>query len=178
LTSTEDARRKAEAEQRVIEEFLPGYNWATGGAFRVYRLGQPPEPDILCRDERTGEEIGVEVGTAYYDESHATTVWGAPRGKRVSDYQLTAPDWVENIRILARAANIIRRKARKRYEAPGRLLLTVFTHSWRLYLCQEVKRVARLRIPKRHPFDEIHVLSWWGELYQLFPERRWMLPKT
>lgn len=178
MSNAEDERRKARLETQVIEGFLPIYNKMTGRALRVERLGQPPEPDVLCSDERTGEEIGVEVGTAYYDESHATTVWGVPRGKRVSDYQLTAPDWVENIRVLARAANIIRRKARKRYEAPGRLLLTVFTYSWRLYLCQEEKRVTRLRIPKRHPFDEIHVLSQWGELYQLFPERQWILPKT
>ena len=175
MSNAEDERRKARLETQVVEGFLPIYNKMTGRALRVERLGQPPEPDVLCSDERTGEEIGVEVGTAYYDESHATTVWGAPRGKRVSDYQLTRPDWEENVRVLDEAARIIDQKAQKPYSVTGRLLLAVFIYTWRLYLSQEEEQLDELPVPITHRFDEIHLLSQHGELYQLFPERRWIL---
>jgi len=178
LTNANNEGRKARLETQVVEGFLPIYNKMTGRALRIERLGQPPEPDVLCRDERTGEEYGVEVVTAYYDEHHARAEWEKARGRDTAGYQLTLPDREENIRVLAWVARNIRRKARNKYRVSGWLLLVVLTYTWRLYLCQEEKRVTRLRIPKRPPFDEIHLLSQWGELYQLFPERRWLLPKT
>jgi len=162
-------------EQHVGEAFLSVYNWATGTKLRVDRSGKPPEPDVLCRDERTGQEIGIEVVGAYYGEDHAKAAWGTGRGAQTEGYQLTRPDWEENKRVLDWVLQSIHDKAGKRYTVSGRLLLVVFTHPARLYLAQEEERLEELRIPTRHPFDEIHVFSQHGELYQLFPERQWIL---
>ena len=164
MSNAEDERRKARLEGQVVEEFLRVYNVMTGTALRVERLGEPPEPDVLCRDGRTGEEVGIEVGSAYYDENHATSVWGAARGNQIGDYQLTRQDWEENLRVLAQAARIIEKKTQKTYHVPGRL-----------YLGQEQDQLDQLRVPTTHRFDEIHLFSQHGELYQLFPERRWIL---
>lgn len=101
LSNTEDERRKARLETQVVEGFLPIYNKMTGRALRIERLGQPPEPDVLCRDERTGEENGVEVVSAYYDKDHARAEWEKARGRDTAGYQLTLPDREENIRVLA-----------------------------------------------------------------------------
>ena len=177
MTNAEDERRKAGLETQVVEGFLLVYNRLTGRRLRVERLGLPPlrEPDVLCRDPVTGEEIGIEVVSAYSGEDHARAEWEKARGRHTAEYQLTRSDREENVRILACVARNIRRKARNKYSSPGRLLLVVLTYPQRLYLRQAEKRLTRLRIPRRHPFDEIHVLSQWSELYQLFPERRWIL---
>lgn len=175
LSNVIDERRKARVEHQIAEGFLPIYNTMTGRAFRVCRSGRPPEPDIMCKDERTGEQIGIEVTIAYYDEDHATAEWETARGKEIAGYQLPRPDWQENVRVLDRVVANIRQKARKEYQLSGRLLLVVLTYSWRLYLREVEKQLTTLRIPLRSPFSEIHVLSQHGELYQLFPERRWIL---
>ena len=163
-------------EQSVGEAFLPVYNKRTGRRLRVERLGQPPEPDVFCRDERTGEETGIEVVGAYSGEDQARAVWERARGRNAAEYQQSRPDREENVRVLAWVLRNIRKKARKPYTVSGRLLLVVFTYPWRFYLRQEEERLARLRIPRRHPFDEIHIFSpEHGELYRLFPMRRWIL---
>ena len=175
MTNANNEGRKARLEKQVVEGCLLVYNLLTGRTLRVERVGQPPEPDILCSDPVTGDEFGIEVVSAYYDEDHARAEWEKARGKHTVDYQITRPDREENVRVLAWVARNIRRKARKEYHVAGRLLLVVLTYPQRLYLCQEEERLTGLRIPRRHPFNEIYVLSQHSELYQLFPERRWIL---
>lgn len=159
--------------------FLSPYNCWSGKAFRFLRQGNPncvpPEPDFICRDNGTGEQIGVEVTTAYYDEAHATSEWKQSRGEETSPYFLKNPDYVENERVLDRVALKIRDKATKRYEAPGKLLLVVLTYSWRLYLSDVQERLDVFELPKSHRFDEIHLASQ-NEIYQLFPGRKWLFP--
>ena len=72
---------KEKLERTVASEFLPLYNLAKGSNFRILRAGVPPEPDIVCKDATTGEDIGIEVATAYYDPHHARE-HGAPLGAR------------------------------------------------------------------------------------------------
>ncbi len=104
------------------------YENRTGNHLHVLHPGKPPEPDIICRDEETGEKVGIEVGTAYYEDGHAKAVWEAARGNHANDFQLTRPDWEENIRVLAQATRIMRHKAKKTYRISGRVFLLVFTY--------------------------------------------------
>lgn len=172
---TADQDRKRRLEREATDGFLLVYRNRMGNHLHVLRPGKPPEPDIICRDKRTGEEVGIEVGTAYYEDGHAKAVWGAARGNHANDFQLTRPDWKENIRVLAQAACIMRRKARKSYRVSGRVFLLVLTYPSLFYLVRTEERLERLYIPKTHPFDEIHMVSQHSELYQLFPQRRWIL---
>jgi hypothetical protein len=55
------------------------------------------------------------------------------------------------------------------------VFLVVLTYPWQLYLVHVEKRLEGLYVPKTHPFDEIYMLSQHSELYQLFPQRRWIL---
>jgi hypothetical protein len=176
LADTADQGRKRRLEREAVDGFLLVYRTRTGNPLYVLRPGKPPEPDIICRDERTGEEVGIEVGTAYYEDGHAKAVWEAARGNHADDFQLTCPDWKENIRVLAQAARIMRRKARKSYRVSDRAFLVVFTYPSLFYLVRTEERLERLYVPKTHPFDEIYMLSQHGELYRLFPpQRKWIL---
>jgi hypothetical protein len=175
LADAADQDRKRRLERDAADGFLLVYKGVAGKPLRVLRPGEPPEPDLLCRDERTGEEVGIEVGTAYYEDDHAKAVWGAARGNQANNYQLTRPDREENIRVLAQATRIIRRKARNHYETSGRLLLLVLTYPWRFYLVHVEERLEGLHLPKIHLFDEMYIFSQHSELYQLFPEKRWIL---
>lgn len=167
-------------KKKLVEDIaaglLPTYNYANGSSLCATRMGKPPEPDLICLDTLTMEQIGIEVTVAYYDHKHAKAVWEPARRKSSAPYHLTRQDHEENIRVLAHAAGIIRRKGKKRYTSPGRLLLTVLIYSDRFYLCDHdvEERLRTFRIPSAHPFDEILVFSQHGELYQLFPERRWV----
>ncbi len=172
-TDTEK-ERKERLEVIVAREFLLDYNREKGSAFKVLASGKPPQPDVLCQDARTGEEIGIEVTIAYYDEQHAKTVWQAARGKAAGGYPLSRPDSVENLRVLQRVNEGMKGKSKKKYEFVGRLLLLVVTYPTRLYLTWMKKHLSVLRVPTMHPFHEIYVYSTRGEPYQLFPERKWI----
>lgn len=165
---------KERLERTVASEFLLLYNLAKGSKFEILRAGVPPEPDIVCKDATTGEDIGIEIATAYYDPDHARAAWGPARGKMTEPWHHTRPDRQENVQILARAIRIIRNKGKKQrtnYAVPGRLLLVVITYSLRFNLRAVRNRLKTLRIPKSHPFDEVYVMSNFGETYCLFPER-------
>ena len=84
-----ETARKERLEVRVVREFLLDYNQEKGTAFEVSASGNPPQPDVICKDRRTAERIGVEVTIAYYDEHHAKAVWQAARGKATSGYPLS-----------------------------------------------------------------------------------------
>jgi hypothetical protein len=170
-----DDNLKRQLEWNVATEFLLEYNHATARLFKAARHGTPPEPDVLCRDTRTGERISIEIGTAYYDDSHAKSVWHSARGKKASPYWISRPDPQENRRVLRNADKIICRKSRSRYSSTGRLLLVVALEPIRLYLTEILlKDLKILRVPEIHPFDEIYVFSTHGEPLQLYPERQWI----
>ena len=178
MSNTSADPHKVKLERAVAEEFLLPYNLATGRAFVVLRAGEPPEPDVLCLDRSTGEEIGIEVGTAYYEPDHARAIWKRARGREVSTYFIRGRDRIQNVRVLAQALRIIRAKSRKsrtNYRVSGRLLLVVLTYPQRLYLSDVEERLGTLRIPSSHPFNEMHIVSQYGEVYCLFPARGWVL---
>lgn len=177
MSSTRSDRIKARLEEDVVREFLLHHNWGRDRKTRFLRAGVPPEPDTICIVEGTGEQVGIEVGTAYYDAEHAKAAWGPPRGKQAKPHFRTRPDSEENLLALAQALRIIRakgKKARGHYQVRGRLVLIVFTYPWRLYLCDVEDSLASLCVSTLHPFDEIYILSQY-ELYQLFPERGWII---
>lgn len=166
---------KRRLEWNVATEFLLEYNHAIGSSFRATSHGKPPEPDILCKDSQTGERIGIEIGTAYYDDTHAKSVWDSARGKKASPYWISRPDAQENRRVLRNANKIIRRKSKGRYSATGRLLLVVALEPIRLYFTKiPATDLKTLCVPQGHPFHEIYVLSTHGEPLQLYPVRRWL----
>ncbi len=166
---------KRRLEWNVAKEFLLEYNQATDSLFKAVKHGVPPEPDILCRDSRTGERIGIEIGTAYYDDTHAKSVWASARGNKASPYWLSQPDAQENQRVLRNASKIIHRKSKGKYSPRGRLLLVVALEPIRLYLTRiSPTDIKILHVPGTHPFDEIYVFSTNGEPLQLYPVRRWV----
>jgi hypothetical protein len=167
-------QRKKRLEQRIATEFLLEYNCETGAAFGLLRSGVPPEPDVLCEDARTHLQMGVEIGTAYYGEEHARSVWEPVRGRKAAPYLLNRPDSVENKRVLSMVNRIIRSKSQKSYSSPGRVLLVVALEPIRLYLERMKGGLRSLRIPATHPFDEVYVFSTQGEPYELFPSRKWI----
>jgi hypothetical protein len=174
LPAKPNEQRKKRLEQRIATEFLLEYNLETGAAFRFLRSGVPPEPDILCEDARTHEQIGAEIGTAYYDEEHAKSVWEPVRGRKAAPYPLTRPDSVENKRVFGMVNRIIRSKSQKSYSFQGWLLLIVALQPIRLYLERMKRDLKSLHVPATHPFDEVYVFSTHGEPYKLFPSRKWI----
>lgn len=158
-------------EETVAREFL----LATGNPCKVLRAGLPPEPDIVCEHRRTGRQVGIEVVSVYYDQKHAKSVWMEARGKNAPSYAIRRKDSVENVRLLAGSLRQIRAKSRKRYSVNDHLLLVVYTYPRRLYLRTIEKRLATLRLPSRHPFDEIYIMSINFEVYCLFPNKTWIL---
>ena len=134
---TEKAR-KERLEVRVAREFLLDYGQEKGSDFDVLASGKPPQPDVICRDVRSGEQIGIEVTIAYYDEQHAKAVWQAARGKEAGGYPLSRPDHVENLRVLKAVNELIKGKSKKTYQFAGRLLLLAVTYPSRLYLTRQM----------------------------------------
>jgi len=176
--STSSDPIKERLEWTVSNEFLPPYNHKKNSELRILRAGVPPEPDILCKNVRSDELIGIEVATAYYNADHAKAAWGPARGKNTEPWHHTRPDRQQNVQILARALRIIRKKGKKQrtnYAVTGRLLLVVITYSIRFNLRAVRHRLAAIRMPKSHPFDEIYIMSNFGEIYCLFPARIWIL---
>lgn len=171
-TSSHDLR-KARLERLIASNFLSLYNRAKITDFYALRTGTPPEPDLICKDHNTRQEIGIEVVTAYYDEDHAKSVWEPARGNPETPHSLTRPDHIENRRVLAHALKKLRQKTKKNYTRPGKLLLLIQIYPWRLYLSDVLESVEALRLPKSHRFDEIHLASQY-EVYQLFPDREWI----
>jgi hypothetical protein len=169
-----ESERKVRLEVRVSGEFLLDYNHEKRSRFKVLASGCPPQPDIICKDVETGEEIGIEVTIVYYDEQHAKSVWRAARGEAASGYPLSRPDSVENLRVLHRANLAIKRKSKKSYGFVGRILLLVATYPRRLYLTRMKEHLNALQVPATHPFHEIYIYSTRSEPYQLFPERKWI----
>lgn len=169
-----ETARKERLEVGVVQNFLLDYNWEKGTAFQVSASGNPPQPDVICKDRWTAEQIGVEVTIAYYDEQHAKTVWQAARGKATSGYPLSRSDRVENLRVLKAVNELIKGKSKKTYRFAGRLLLLAVTYPSRLYLTQMKRHLSVLQVPTTHPFHEIYIYSTRSEPYQLFPERRWI----
>jgi hypothetical protein len=179
LGNTSGDPLKQRLERTVTREFLLFYNLVKGRRFRILRPGVPPEPDVLCKDANTGQEIGIEITTAYNEADYAKAAWGQARGRSTKPYFFTRPDRKENIRILTQVHRIIKKKGRKQradYAVPGQLLLVVFTYSPRFYLLHMKRRLDSLRIPKSHPYDEIYLMDQAGLVYCLFPARRWVLP--
>lgn len=168
-------QRKARFEQDVTSGFLMPYNHAKGTIFSVIRGGIPPEPDLICQDCRTCQQIGIEVVAAYYDKNHAKFIWEQARGRTIASYSPAGPDHTTNKRALAHALRNIKNKSTKTYKTPGRLFLLAQIYPWRLYLSDVLESVETLRLPKSHPFDEIHLCSQ-HEIYQLFPDREWIFP--
>jgi len=172
--SDTERERKERLEVRVAREFLLDYNQEKRSVFQVLASGRPPQPDIICKDVRTGEEIGIEVTIVYYDEQHAKAVWQTARGKEASGYPLSQPDSVENLRVFREANEAMKNKSKKSYGFVGRLLLLVVTYPPRLYLIRMKKHLSSLHVPEEHPFHEIYIYSTRSEPYQLFPERKWI----
>lgn len=162
---------KNNLEETVAREFL----LATGSPYKVLRAGIPPEPDQLCEHRETGKQVGIEVVSVYYDQSHAKSVWLQARTGRPSSYGIGRKDSVENVRLLAESLRRIRAKSKKRYTTNGPLVLVVFTYPQRLYLCDVEEKFTTLHLPSNHPFDEICIMSQHGEVYRLFPDNRWLL---
>ena len=174
LSERPEDQRKKRLQRRIVREFLLEYNLEWGTKFQVHRDGEPPEPDVICRDSRTRDQIGIEVTIEYYEGAHARSVWEQARGKKAPEYYLTQPDSQENLRVLRRVNQAMQRKSKKAYSFPGRLMLLVTTEPIRLYLTRMKKALAILRVPAQHPFNETYLYSTHGEPYQLFPERKWI----
>ncbi|MGH7147404.1 MAG: hypothetical protein ACREIJ_05815 [Nitrospiraceae bacterium] len=180
FSKSRDESIKETLENTVAREFLLSYNHATRSRFRIIRKGKPPEPDVICRDASSHEQIGIEVAVAYYDYGgrHAKAIWGPTRGKRTDPYFLARPDFEANSSVLAHAARIIKGKATKSYSGRvSRAFLTILLFPDRLYLSESEmeERLSNLRLPRDHPFTEIHILSQHGEVYRLFPKHGWVL---
>lgn len=162
---------KEKLEQTVAREFLI----AIKSPCRILRNGIPPEPDVLCEDQETSKQVGIEVGTVYYNNDHAKNEWEAARKGTPRLYTINRPDYAENVPLLAKALRIIRAKSKKSYTVTDHLILVVFIYPQRLYLCELEERVETLKIPAHHPFDEIVLMSQHGEVYRLFPKKTWLL---
>jgi hypothetical protein len=160
---------KEKLEETVAREFL----LAIGNAYRILRAGLPPEPDIMCEHQGTGKQVGVEVGTVYYNNDHAKDEWKAARKGTPRLYTINRP--AENVPLLAKALRRIRAKSKKPYAVTDHLILVVFMYPQRLYLCDLEKRIETLSLPTHHRFDEIVLMSQHGEVYRLFPDKTWLL---
>lgn len=149
-------------ERRVAEKFLLEYRHATECALRLCRQGE--RPDCICRDDHTGEEIGLEIGTAYYENAPAASEWERARGKAPSDYLLTRPDSAENERAFQQGERILQEKCSKprdHFDMSRPVWLLVYTSPWRLYFNSLLvkKRLEALLLPAGHPFARIFVMS-------------------
>ena len=169
-----NGHRKTRFQRRIVREFLLEYNREAGTKFEVQRDGEPPEPVEICDDTRTGDQIGIEVTIESYEDAPARSVRQRTRGKRALEDWLTRSDSQENLRVLRWVNQAIRRKSKRRYRFPGRLLLLVVPYSIRLHLTRMKEQLRVLRVPAKHPFHEIYVYSTQGEPYQLFPSRKWI----
>jgi len=70
---------KRRAERGVAESFLLAYNSVTRSAYIIDADGEAP--DFICRDPESGDRLGLEIATAYYDEQTAKGLWEMIRGR-------------------------------------------------------------------------------------------------
>lgn len=171
--------RKERLEHTIAKEFVRSYNLGMGRAIRIARSGNPPEPDVICKDDRSPNLIGVEIAVAYYDYGgrHAKSVWEHARGNKTASYFLIRPDFEENVSVLAHAARLIKGKAKKSYNSQSQqVFLAILLFPDRLYLheTEMEERLSSFRVPRNHPFKEIHIFSQHGELYRVFPQHEWV----
>src|SRR5213592_3695499 len=126
--------RKTRSERILTEDFLLTYNLIHDSSFDIVRAGDPPEPDMICRDTRSSQQLGVEVTVVYYDSTHAKSLWEPARGKTAKPYFLSRQDSECNEAFIGKIADRVKKKSRKVYSFSGKLLLIVFVEAIRFYI--------------------------------------------
>jgi hypothetical protein len=122
------------------------------------RLGDDSsEPDVIY--SLGGESLGIEVATAYYDDSQAERQWSLARGKIPPSKSRLVTIWRgDNFdeKIYERIQSEILDKCSRSYSGVSRVWLCIDQQAALSGESEVVKRcVERLAIPKTHGFDRI-----------------------
>jgi len=149
---------KREHEKAASDELLKALD--IKASFK--RLGDDTgEPDVIY--EREGKTLGIEVATAYYDESDARQDWQYARGERQMP-----PEGVEprDAGVIPNPDALICRKVQKELDDKCAKQYQGTDETWlciqqiaALSNAKSVKDcVASLKIPSGHHFAQIHLL--------------------
>ena len=117
------------------------------------RRGSPPEPDVLLGSNDTS--IGIEVATAYYNQSDAQLEWEHARGQKTySSSFIPSPDDA----ICRSIQERINEKCRKHYQGAIEywLCIDVDAPLWDQESAKEC--VHALSIPSQHGFARVYLV--------------------
>ena len=116
------------------------------------------EPDVIY--SLAGRTVGIEVATAYYDHMQAKAEWQLARGISKFDSHGIAKigSWVDPDKLIStQVQREIDDKCSKSYSGVDAAWLCIEQHAPLADVSETLDLVARLRIPREHPFEEIYL---------------------
>lgn len=151
-----DESLKKRHEKAAAERFINLYNKEFGYDFILKLIRE--SPDFEYQDTVTGETIGLEVVTVYYNKKDAENSWNMARGisNIVASDIIVNPDHLLPDHLLLEFINKqVRKKAQKNYNYPHPIILVLDT---RPALSDEFdinEIVKEVQLPDELPFKEI-----------------------
>jgi hypothetical protein len=119
------------------------------------------EPDVIYEiDSRT---VGIEVATAYCDSIQAKAEWQLARGISKFDSNGIAKigSWINSDKLIsAQVQRKLDDKCSKSYSGVDEAWLCIEQHAPAVDVSETVELVARLKIPREHPFEQIYLGSY------------------
>lgn len=171
--------KKKALEKAVCERFVKG-EYVIPPIERKYELKVHSDaPDFILKDDK-GSEIGLEVTTAYYDQSRAEGTWKRPSEKGIFDSRgnflgswnpvkagfydrdgnrvklpindvITEPDKC----LTSFVQNQINEKCKKNYGIPCILVIYAAAPLWDNETLEEIRNI--IQVPEKNPFLEIYI---------------------
>ena len=140
---------KERHEEAVAKRLLDKLQIKTGSL----RLGTPPEPDVLLG--LGGQNIGVEVATAYYSQDEARLEWQHARGKKEC---ASSSIWEPDRKICESIQREINDKCKKQYQGGDEVWLCIDADAPLGDQQSMDACIDHLCTPKGHNFNRIYLL--------------------
>jgi len=119
------------------------------------------EPDVIY--SLAGRNVGIEIATAYYDHMQARAEWQLARGILKFDSRGIARigSWVDSDKLIsAQVQRELDDKCSKNYSGVDAAWLCIEQHAPLTDVSETLDLVARLKIPREHPFEQIYLGSY------------------
>jgi hypothetical protein len=145
---------KEQHEVTLADEFLKTLGFKAG----FVRHGKDGvEPDLIY--SVTGQTLGIEIATAYYNEAQAKAEWQLARGIRkfVSRIMKMGVLWNPDKLIGVAVQREIDDKCSKRYSGVDVLWLCIYQHADLAEVWETEDLITRLKISSARPFEKIYL---------------------
>ncbi len=152
---------KKETEKHIGIRFLEYYNIEQGKDYEIIDQPDPPYPDIICADSKSGEIIRLEITEFWEDNAHAKDNYDLVKG-HITEEELfkqklsSFNNEIETDSDKNRLKQILSNKLDKEYAGEEDIILVIYDRS--PFLTQErlINILADIKIINSDPFMSIY----------------------